>query len=140
MAEYLKLSILSPVRGLAKDLEVKSITLTGSEGQIQVLPGHVPMVGVLETGEFTYESRQGEKVGGFISTGFFEVREDTVHVMGETIELEAEIDVARAKAAQQKAESMLHEAGLDEKTFRKYELKLQRAIIRQGIGHRRGPS
>lgn len=71
---------------------------------------------------------------GVISNGFFEVNGDCVMVLAETLELRGEIDVARAKLAQQKAEKALQEAGIDEHRFRKYQLKLQRALLRQHLG------
>ena len=53
--------------------------------------------------------------------------------MAETIELRKEIDVERAKRAQKIAEDILRDAELDEHRFRKYQLKLQRSLIRQQV-------
>lgn len=131
MAETLKLNILSPERKLLDGAEVEVVTLSGSEGEIQILPGHAPMVGTLHTGTFQYRTSAGPVDGGVISTGFFEVKDDVVNVLAETVELREEIDVARAKAAQSKAEAALLAADLDEARFRKYQLKLQRSLIRQ---------
>ncbi|HAR44141.1 MAG TPA: F0F1 ATP synthase subunit epsilon, partial [Bdellovibrionales bacterium] len=55
-------------------------------------------------------------------------------VTAETLELKAEIDVNRAKKAQKLAEDALKAADLDEKKFKKYQLKLQRSLIRQHLG------
>ena len=136
MPADLVLSIFSPERRLLTRVPVSCVTLSGSEGQIQVLSGHANMVGTLETGAFEYVAESGELVLGFISTGFFEVSQNEVSVMAETLELKGEIDLDRAKRAQQKAEEMLRDAALDEYRFRKYELKLQRALIRQQLAGR----
>jgi F-type H+-transporting ATPase subunit epsilon len=130
---FLRVSILSPERRLLEDGKAQWLTLPGSEGQIQVLPGHAAMVGTLRTGSFTYVGANGQEEAGFISTGFFEVKDDSVVVLAETIELKGEIDLARAKAAQAKAEAALVDANLDEHRFNKYQLKLQRAIVRQHL-------
>ena len=130
MAETIKLSVYSPERRLIENREVESVTLPTSEGQIQVLPGHVHMAGTLETGPFWY-TEKGQDVRGVISYGFFRVVGEEVSVMAETLELSTEIDVARAKLAQKKAEDALKEATLEEGHFDKYQLKLQRALIRQ---------
>lgn len=128
------LSILSPEKRLATAIEVVSVTLPGSEGQIQILPEHADMIGTLETGEFSYTPLSGTSVSGVITSGFFEVRGgSTVTVTAETVELAKEIDLARARTAQRKAEGALKDPELDQKLFRKYELKLQRAIIRQQV-------
>ncbi len=136
MAEILKLTILSPERRLLQECEVEFVTLPGSEGQIQVLPGHAAMVGTLHTGVFEYQPRGEAALSGVISTGFFEVMGEGVAVMAETIELREEIDLSRAKSAQAKAEAELQNPDLDEHKFRKYELKLQRALIRQQLATR----
>ncbi len=130
----MKLTILSPEKKIAAELEVSSVTLPGSEGQIQILPEHADMIGTLETGPFIYIPTTGEQSVGVISSGFFEIKNDAVIVAAETCELAGDIDLARAKAAQKKAEGALSDPGLDMKLFRKYELKLQRALIRQHIG------
>lgn len=133
MADTLKLSILSPERRLVQSFAVESVTLTTSEGQIQILPGHAAMIGALETGTFHYEAPGKGQTLGVISTGFFEVRNDEVTVMAETLELQTEIDMTRARSAQSKAESALQSPELDEHQFRKYQLKLQRSLIRQQV-------
>ena len=130
----MKLSILSPERRLLEGLAVSEVTLTGSEGMIQVLPGHAAMIGTLGTGAFRYMAPGKGEATGVISTGFFQVRDDHVTVMAETLELSNEIDVGRAKRAQQKAEEALKAADLDEQAFRKYQLKLERSIVRQSLG------
>jgi F-type H+-transporting ATPase subunit epsilon len=133
VAETIRLSILSPERRLVEGAEVEQITLTGSEGQIQILPGHAPMVGTVETGIFSYRTRGEQETVGVISSGFFEVHDDEVTVMAETLELQAEINVDRARKAQQLAEQTLRDADLDGHKFNKYQLKLQRSLIRQQI-------
>lgn len=129
----MKLTVLTPERRLLDRMNVESVTLPGSEGQIQILEGHAPMLGTLETGVFSYLAGAGKEESGVISTGFFEVRGDEVSVMAETLELKKEIDVARAKRAQETAQNALQDAALDEHRFKKYQLKLQRSLIRQDL-------
>jgi len=129
------LSIFSPERKLLQDEPVNSLIITTAEGEIEVLPGHADMVSQLTTGRFIFRSAKGDRITGVISTGFLNVENNTVKVIAETIELAGEIDRNRAKQAQANAEKMLSEAGLDTDAFKKYQLKLQRAIIRQGIDH-----
>jgi F-type H+-transporting ATPase subunit epsilon len=135
MSGSLTLSVLSPERKLVQQVAVKQVVLPGSEGQIEILPGHAAMVGTLETGLFRFELETGGSTLGVISSGFFEVQSGgQVQVLAETLELDREIDVARARKAQQLAEETLREADLDPHRFNKYQLKLQRALVRQRIG------
>jgi F-type H+-transporting ATPase subunit epsilon len=66
-----------------------------------------------------------------ISSGFYDVKDDVVNVLAETVELAGEIDLDRARRAQKAAEDNLKSAELTESSFRKYQLKLERALIRQ---------
>ena len=129
----LKLTILAPERKLIENEPVSEVTITTSEGQIQVLPGHVPMVGILETGRFQYKTGTSS-TQGVISSGFLQVSGNKVIVMAETLELDGEINVDRARKAQEAAEKMLREADLDTHAFKKYQLKLQRSLVRQVAG------
>jgi F-type H+-transporting ATPase subunit epsilon len=133
MAASLKLNIYSPERKLLENQEVKSVTLTGSEGEIQILPEHENFIGINETGLFRYEASDGKSENGVISTGFFELTNGVLAIMAETLELSGEIDLDRATAAQKKAEKMLSDASLQGGNFNKYQLKLQRSLIRQQV-------
>jgi len=127
----LTLNIFSPEKRVLVGRRVAEVTLPGTEGQIQILPGHAAMVGALETGIVSYRLEGDAVARGAISTGFFEVAEDQLTLTVETFEMSGELDVERARKAQATAEKMLQDATLDESQFKKYELKLQRALIRQ---------
>ncbi len=129
----LKLSILSPERRLVEGANVSEVTLKGSEGDIQVLPGHAPMVGTLDIGAFVYRSMDGSATMGVIAGGFFEVRDDQLTVLAEAVELKSEIDVEGARKAQKEAEDALKEANIDEHNFKLYQLRLERALIQQQV-------
>jgi F-type H+-transporting ATPase subunit epsilon len=128
------LSILAPERRLTENEKVMSLLVTTSQGEAEILPGHADMVAKLETGRFQYTPKGGKPVVGVISSGFINVTDGAVKVVAETIELPGEIDISRARAAQMKAEKMLNDASLEGQQFKKYQLKLQRSIIRQNIG------
>lgn len=129
----LKLSILSPERKLLEGELVEEVTLPGSEGQIQILQMHAPMIGTLETGIFSYKTTGGDAHMGMVSDGFFEVKNDIVNVMAEHIELQGEVNLELAKKAQFEAEAALKDASLDPHHFKEYQNKLQRALIRQQL-------
>jgi F-type H+-transporting ATPase subunit epsilon len=94
----LKLSILSPEKRVLEGAPVEEVTLNGSEGQIQILPGHAAMVGTLEAGEFQYRNSSGQRAGGVIASGFFEVRGEDVYVLAESLELRGDLGAAEAGA------------------------------------------
>lgn len=129
-----QLSVLAPERKLLQNEPVTSVTLMTAQGEVQILPGHADLVATLEAGQFFVQAASGKTVKGVISSGFVNVEDGSVKVLAETIELANEIDLRRAKTAQEKAEKMLSDASLDVQAFKKYQLKLQRAIVRQSIG------
>lgn len=129
----LKLTLLSPERKLLEGEIVEEMTIKGSEGEIQIFPGHSPLIGTLETGIFAYKDAAGHRTRGLISSGFFEVHDDYLTVVAETLELQGEVDVESAKRAQREAEQVLTEADLDEHKFREYQLRLERALVQQQL-------
>ncbi|MBC7255140.1 MAG: ATP synthase F1 subunit epsilon [Chloroflexi bacterium] len=78
-------------------------------GMITVLPRHVCLITTLEPGELVVKW-EGEAKYYAISGGFLEVRDDEVTILGDTVERAEEIDVARAEAARQRAEALVHTA------------------------------
>jgi F-type H+-transporting ATPase subunit epsilon len=130
----LTVTVLSPERKLLEGVEILKAHFRSSEGEIEILPGHISMVGTLETGIFEFaHAKDGASTSGVFSSGFFRLTGSVLTVTAETIELKGEISVDRARAAQAKAVQMLTEASLSDEDFRKYELKLQRAVIRQQV-------
>jgi len=129
----LTLNIYTPERKVVEGRRVSEITLFGSEGQIQILPGHAAMVGTLETGPISYRLEDGALALAAVSTGFFQVQDEAISLTVETLEMSGEVDVERARKAQAGAEKMLQDAALEEHQFKKYQLKLQRALLRQQV-------
>ena len=132
--ETFNLSILAPERRLIEGERAVSLIATTTEGEVEILPGHANLVAILDTGRFQYTIRGEAPVKGVISSGFLNIENGDVKLVAETVELASEINVSRARGAQIKAEEMLKDAALDEHAFKKYQLKLQRALIRQQIG------
>ncbi len=132
--ESFHLSIFAPERRLTEDEAVTSFVVTSEVGELEILPGHANLVSALSTGRFVYTPVGKAPVKGVISSGFLNIENGSVKVIAETLELAHEIDLSRARAAQLKAEKMLTDASLDESSFKKYQLKLQRAMIRQSLG------
>lgn len=127
----LKLTVLEPDRKLVEEIEVSDVTLPTSEGEVQLLPEHSNLLGTLDAGVFSYTPLSGAeplKNRGAISGGFYEITDGRVNVMAETLELSDEIDVDRAKAAEQKAASELESAT---EGFEAHQRRLRKAQVRQ---------
>lgn len=82
-------------------LQVSARTL---EGDIGVLPGHAPILGVLADGGVVRIKRaEGDELVAAVHGGFLSVTKDVVRVLAENAELSEEIDPQRARAALDRA-------------------------------------
>ena len=106
-----QLLIVSADRSLVNET-VDEVEIPGFDGYFGVLPGHTPLLAVLQVGELWY--RQGsEKHYLAISYGFAEVQPDRVTILAQIAEKADEIDLARAEKAKQRAEERIARPSLD---------------------------
>lgn len=129
----IRLSVYAPDRALVVNQEVPFAKLTTSEGEIEILPDHIKMVGVLRPGMFEFEHPEKGVVRGFISNGYFEVADGELMVLAETLEKDSEIDLERAAKAQKKAEAGMVLGEWTEGNFSKISRKYERALARQSV-------
>lgn len=84
--------------GAVAEQEADSVTLPTADGEITVLPHHIPLVSVLIPGVVTV--RSGEQNRHYaVSSGFIQVTGEAVTVLADTAERSDAIDVARAERA-----------------------------------------
>lgn len=112
--------------------QAEMVIARGLQGEIGVMPNHVPLVTPLKTAPVRIKTEGDKEVKMAVSGGFMEVRGDKVTILAETAELPGDIDVERAKAAKERAEKRLAEkyAELDVK---RAERALQRAMARLDV-------
>ena len=83
-----------------------------SEGEIGILPGHAPLLAVLEPGWVVrIKPENGGELRFAVHGGFLAVREGTVSVLAEAAEASDEINLATAREALAEAERMLRDGG-----------------------------
>ncbi len=114
MSDTFHLKITSPDRVFYEG-EVTMVEINTTEGQIGVLPNHIPLTSVLAPGVcYIHLPDQDPKVCA-IHGGFFEILQDSMTVLAEVCEWPEEIDLSRAEAAKVRAERFLVEkpAGTD---------------------------
>ena len=99
------LEIRTPQK-LIYDGDVSSVKAPGELGSFEILPGHVPFLTVLETGEIRIRETDTPQSLA-VSGGVFEVLRTGVTVLSDTAEWAHEIDVERAETALQRAQEHL---------------------------------
>ncbi|GGO49524.1 ATP synthase epsilon chain [Streptomyces daqingensis] len=88
--------------------EASLVVARTTSGDIGVMPGHQPLLGVLEPGSVTIrtagESGEGSVVAA-VHGGFLSFADDKLSLLAEIAELADEIDVERAERALERAKS-----------------------------------
>lgn len=122
------LKIVSP-RGLYANKQVKSLTLTSVEGQMTILPNHIPIFAALVPCELTLRYEEGDNEVYAISGGFFQFDKNQSMLLTDAVEGRGEIDLERAQKAYERAKERLEKRDSDT-NMKRAELALKRAINR----------
>jgi len=107
MAGKIKFKIVTPERVVFEE-EVDQVTLPTQEGEITVLPNHIPLISVLQAGELVAK-KDSEEIAMAVSGGMVEVQKNELTVLADTAERAEEIDLARAEEARRRAEKLKEE-------------------------------
>jgi len=101
----IKLDIVTAERTVLSE-EVDIVVAPGTEGQLGILPGHAPLMTMLQPGELMVR-KGGEESYFAVTGGFLEVRPDRVVILADAAERAEEIDVTRAEEARRRAQERL---------------------------------
>ena len=96
------LKIITPER-IFYEGPVKMVEFNTVEGEIGVLPGHIPMTVIVKPGVLTITEEAGEKQAA-LHAGFAEILQHQITILAEIIEWPEEIDISRAEEAKGRAE------------------------------------
>ena len=103
----MKLEVTTPT-GRVYSKEVDMVTLPGQEGEMGILPMHVPLIALLGDGEII--ARRGNEEDRLLVTGgCAEITADRVTIITVFATDEAAIDENKAEAARARAEARLKE-------------------------------
>ena len=122
-----QLRIITPDRVFYEG-EVEMVEFNTTEGEIGVLPGHIPLTVIVKPGILNIYEAEGEKQAA-LHSGFAEILPERVTILAEIVEWPEEIDAQRAEAALQRAEERLR-SRTPETDVARAETALQRAVAR----------
>lgn len=93
-----KLTIVTPERRLLVSQDVDEVTVPGFKGELNILPGHAPLISTLETGVMKWKLKGKEKQDqAVISWGYCQVSSEGVNVLANIADLPEEIDLQATK-------------------------------------------
>lgn len=102
----MKFKIITPMR-TALETEVLSVTLPGSGGEMEILPGHADLITSVANGELVYRPVGGESQGLFIGGGFLQVEREQILLVTDTALEAADIDADTVQDALARAQEAL---------------------------------
>ncbi len=124
--KVLHLTIVSQERALLSET-VEQVTAPASEGEITVLPDHIPLMSKLDYGELRYV-KDGQENSLVVSKGFINVEPNNqVTVMVDAAKLVREISLEKAQQAYQEARETMA-SSQDQR-----EMILAEASLRQAL-------
>lgn len=116
MSANIRLVVVTPER-IVVDEDARIVMAPGSMGEFGVLNGHTPFLTSLNIGVMKYLDAAGSERLVFINGGFAEVLPDKVTILAETAERRREIDLARAKAAYERAMQRVSQPAMNQDTI-----------------------
>ncbi len=131
MAKTLTLNLVTPQKQLLNGLAVESVVLPGVQGELGVLPGHLPMIVQLGFGSLRYK-KDGKEEEFAVMGGLAEILRESVNVFAEGADLAEEIDEEAEKQKIKRAKASLSskDADID---FELAELEIKQAITRMKV-------
>jgi F-type H+-transporting ATPase subunit epsilon len=112
MAATIKLEIVTPEARVFSD-DVDMVTLTGTEGEMGILPQHMPLMTQLVGGEIIVNKGK-ETFFLAVGDGFVQITGDRVSILTDMAISAENIDEAKAEEARRRAEARLAEKVSDE--------------------------
>ena len=106
------------------------MTVTGTLGELGILPGHAPLLTGIRPGPVRLRDEQGEEAVFYASGGYLEIQPGIVTVLADTALRAEDIDEAAAAEARQVAERNLTEAAA-ELDYGRVEAQLAAATAQQ---------
>ena len=131
-----ELKIVTPEKVIYQDM-VEAVSVSTREGEITVLPNHLPIIAALKPGELRIKI--GGKMSLFaITRGVAEVDGKTMTILTDAAERAEEIDEKRAEEARQKAKQVMAGVRHGEEEYADAVAHLERALSRLRIAKRHG--
>lgn len=135
----LTVEIVSPDQRVFQG-EAQGVRAPGEEGSFEVLYNHAPMIAAFGVGPIRVTTAAGDRIYYATSGGFLEVIDNHVTVLAETAEPSSDIDVERARSAEERALERLRVSEIEAER-RQAEQALERArnrvrVSMGQVGHR----
>ena len=126
-----QLTLVTPEKKLVAGEEIEEVFVPAYRGELNILPGHAPLMTTLSTGVLRYRLKGETTLHAVaISWGYAQVSPEGVNILAETAERSEEIDVKRVERSRSEAEQALAKPDIAPEDIEKYQNQLTRANVR----------
>ena len=132
----IKFKIVTPERTVYEDT-VDEVVVPTVDGEIAILPNHIPLISILQAGELRTKKGNEEKIIA-VSSGFVQVNKNEVVILADTAEHADEIDEKRAEEAHERAKKLLEETkNIEEVDYTTLAAKLEKELARLKVARKK---
>ena len=133
--QTLHLEIVTPEMRAYSDA-VESVVLPGIEGELGILPMHIPLMTQIVPGELRVE-KDGHVIHLAVGEGFVEVTQTQVRVLTDMAIKEADIDESAVEAAIRRAEESMSREQMSSEELASVQASLQKSFAQLRVKRRR---
>lgn len=128
----MRLEVITPDEKVYEG-DIRFLMARATDGDIGIMPGHLPLVAALSTWPVRIEDVEGNSHLMAVFGGFMEVDQTSISIITPNCELPESIDVERARQAKARAEQRLANRGERGIDHVRAEASLRRAMTRLGV-------
>ncbi len=133
------LTLVTPEKKIVAGAEIEEVFVPAYRGELNILPGHAPLLTTLNTGVLKYRLKGESKLNYVaVSWGYCQVNPNGVNILAETAERPEEIDLKRVETAQSEAERRIVGESMDMLSLDKMQNKIARARVRREVATHTG--
>lgn len=126
----IKFEIVTPEQVVLKEYVVRA-TIPTQSGEVTILPGHIPLVSILQPGIIEVEKADGSLDVMAVSGGFLEVLSGKIVILADYAERAVNLDEKLVEEARAKAEkAKLETHHLDDIEFANVSAKLETELLK----------
>lgn len=133
----INLKIVTPEKVIYQNDQIDQVSIPTSTGEITVLPNHIPLVSILQSGEMVFKEN-GQDQYFALSGGFLEIKDkNEVIILADNVERAHEINLEKAEAAKAKAEEQMKEVkNREDVDFARLQAVIDREANRLRVGNK----
>jgi F-type H+-transporting ATPase subunit epsilon len=136
MAATLKLEIVTPTAKIFSDA-VNGVVVPGAEGELGILPMHIPLLTELKPGVLKITKASGGEEFLAVGEGFVEVTQESVTILTDMALADTEIDEQKAQEAMERAQARMKEPNLSNEEVATVEATIEKSLAQLHLKQRR---